>query len=121
MFLNDLFTIQSEQAEGTQTVFSIRLNGSHPIYGAHFPGSPITPGVCIVQIAVDLFSHLQGHVCRLAGAKNVKFLQVIKPDEYGEVSYSLSWELAEEGLYKVKVMVSAGEVVFAKMSLQIAG
>lgn len=120
MFLNDLFTILSETTEGAKSVFTIKLNREHPIFSGHFPGSPITPGVCIVQMAVDLFAYVQGKTCRLAGAKNIKFLQIIKPEERDEVEYQLSWEPVGNDDFKVKAVVCSGEIVFAKMSLQIA-
>ena len=44
--LNDFCTI----AGGDTDKIWLRLNPDHPIYHAHFPGNPITPGVCIVQI-----------------------------------------------------------------------
>ena len=31
--------------EGT-AVYDVLLDGEHGIYAAHFPGNPITPGVC---------------------------------------------------------------------------
>ena len=34
----------------------IRLLPDNVIYKAHFPEKPITPGVCIVQMAVELFA-----------------------------------------------------------------
>ena len=119
MFQDNLFSIVSERKADNQADFTIRLNGKHPIYTGHFPNEAITPGVCIVQMAVDLFSYTVQQEHHLVKAKNVKFLQIIRPDEHPEIHYMLTWEKAEEGLYVVKVLVDDGAVTFSKMSLQL--
>lgn len=30
--------------------FRVRLDAAHPIYAGHFPGNPVLPGVCTLQI-----------------------------------------------------------------------
>ena len=119
MFQDNLFSIVSERKADNRADFTIRLNGKHPIYTGHFPNEAITPGVCIIQMAVDLFSHTLKQIYHLVKAKNVKFLQIIRPDEHPEIHYLLTWEKAEEGLYVVKVLVDDGAVTFSKMSLQM--
>lgn len=52
---------------------TIVLNVQHPIYKAHFPDKPITPGACLVQIAEEL---LQQQIVRIT---NLKFLQIVPP------------------------------------------
>ncbi len=120
MFLNDLFTIQTERRDGNRAEFSIRLNAAHPIYSGHFPGDPITPGVCVVQIATDLFAHLMQQEFTLTKAKNIKFLNLIKPAAHPEICYKLDWEAAdEEETYKIKAVVCTEEVVFSKISFTV--
>ena len=119
MFQDNLFSIVSENKTDNQADFIIRLNGKHPIYKGHFPNEAITPGVCIIQMAVDLFSHTMQQAHHLAKAKNVKFLQIIRPNEHPEIHYRLTWEKTEDELFAVKVLVDDGAVTFSKMSLQI--
>lgn len=120
MFQDDLFQILTEEIEDNRALFAIRLNREHSIYSGHFPGDPITPGVCVVQIATDLFSHLMKKECTLITAKNVKFLNIIKPTEHDTINYELNWEKTENESYKVKVVVKAEDVVFSKMSLELS-
>lgn len=120
MFQDDLFHILKEEVDDHHAQFSIHLNREHSIYSGHFPGDPITPGVCVVQIAVDLFSHLLQKECELTNAKNIKFLNIIKPTEHDTINYELNWEKTENESYKVKVVVKAEDVVFSKMSLELS-
>lgn len=119
MFKDELFTIISEEKTDNKADFTIRLNRQHPIYSGHFPNEAITPGVCIVQMAVDLFSHLMQGKYQLLRAKNVKFLQIIRPDEHETVCYQISWEPLEDQAYAIKAVVSNGDTVFTKMSIQV--
>ena len=119
MFLNDLFSIITEDKQENQVTYTIRLNKEHAIYTGHFPESPITPGVCIVQMAVDLFSHFMGCDLHLLQAKNVKFLQLIRPEEHDTIQYQLHWEKMENNAYALKIIVSDGDTIFTKMSIQV--
>ena len=101
------------------TDFSVRLNPSHPIYSGHFPSDPITPGVCVVQIAIDLFSHLRRQEYILAQAKSIKFIQIIRPREYEQVEYRLSWEPLDDNSFTVKAVVAHNETIFSKISLTL--
>ncbi len=119
MFQDDLFSIISEDISDSKADFTVRLNRRHPIYSGHFPDDAITPGVCVVQVAVDLFSHLMRDEYRLARARNVKFLQIIRPDEHPEIQYRMAWEPSDDGTYAVKAVVDGGDRVFSKMSIQV--
>ena len=119
MFQDDLFTILSEEKTDHMADIAIRINSGHPIFSGHFPGDAITPGVCIVQMAVDLFSHLMREEYRLLRAKNVKFLRLIRPDEHETVRYHLSWEAAGDAMFSVKAVVDNDKASFTKMSIQL--
>lgn len=119
MFLNDLFHILTEEINDNNASFSIRLNCEHTIFSGHFPDNPITPGVCVVQISTDLFSHVMQQEATLVNAKNIKFLNIIKPTEHDNITYELSWEKTENDTYKVKTVVKTEEAVFSKMSTEI--
>ena len=60
--------------------FTIRFNPAHPIFTGHFPGYPIVPGACLVQIAQELLSVLVGSPARFTSIRNLKFKQPITPD-----------------------------------------
>lgn len=115
--LDSLYTIVSETANESGHEFELKLNPEHFIYQAHFPGEPITPGVCIMQIAVELFEVTLKTPIALNTVKNIKFLRIISPNEVTDVKYSLQKITKEDGLLKVQVTVSAAEEIYAKLSL----
>ena len=120
MILKDnFFTIISQNITDRKADLRIKLNVEHFIYHAHFPNNPITPGVCLIQIAVELFSSLNAVNFGIKTLKNVKFTAPINPLEFPEVDFLL--EFAEsESLWQLKVLIKEKETVFAKMSLVLS-
>ena len=106
---------------------TIRLLPESPVYRGHFPGYPITPGVCLVQIALELIGEMADQVghegkrghddgkVRLVGAKNIKFTSPVFPGEGKELRFDLSGEGDSR-----TVEILAGDTLCAKMSLTVA-
>jgi glycosyltransferase involved in cell wall biosynthesis len=60
-------------------VFEVRLNPDHAIFGGHFPGNPVLPGVCSMMIARECASRVAGVELRFEAVKECKFLATITP------------------------------------------
>lgn len=60
--------------------YTLRFNASHPVFAGHFPGHPVVPGACLVQIAEELFSLQTGRTVRWCAVRNLKFRQPLTPD-----------------------------------------
>ena len=100
---------------------TVRLLPESPVYQGHFPGYPITPGVCLVEIALELIAAMADQVgheereVRLVGAKNIKFTSPIIPTEGTELRFNLGGEGSER-----TVEILSGDTLCAKMSLTVA-
>ena len=94
---------------------TIRLLPESPVYQGHFPGYPITPGVCLVEIALELLSEQAGRPLRLTAAKNIKFTSPIIPSQGLELRFNLTGE--GDGR---TVEILSGETSCARMSLSVA-
>ena len=112
-----LYSIISKEITDDSGVFHLRLNPECIIYKAHFPKQPITPGVCITQIAVELAEIIVGHSLQMIGIKNVKFLSIMTPDTQTEVTYNISIKSSDEKETRIQAVAQSDDVVYAKMSL----
>ena len=101
----------------------VRLDPSSPVYAAHFPGYPITPGVILIEIATELLSagaaggSIDGcadGLLELSEAVNVKFVSPVIPGEETLLTYLF----APDGEQRWKVNVLCSETLCAKMTLQ---
>lgn len=50
-----------------------RLDPRHAIYGGHFPGHPVTPGVGLLAILREAIGLALGHPVRFAAIRSCKF------------------------------------------------
>ncbi len=125
-FQNKLYTVLSESGGAGGAEFSVLMNPDHVIYGAHFPEDPITPGVCILQIGLELLGRALGRPLELCRVKNVKFLSILRPDGV-PVTVSIR-KITEEddrsipeddsgGTVSAQLEFSASGAAVAKMSL----
>lgn len=78
---DNLYKIVDKKETPEGVLYDIHLIGESPIYGAHFPDMPITPGVCIVQIVEELLSDYLQRNLQISTIKSVKFLSVLKPSD----------------------------------------
>ena len=97
--------------------YSISLRGECPIYAAHFPAMPITPGVCILQMVEELLADYTHKNLRTAVVKNAKFLSMLKPTD--DVFIVKLFSIKQEG-EKIKVqstVMDSSGTTYAKVSL----
>ncbi len=115
-FFSILETTEMPDSAGG-VVYKIKLNAGHPIYQAHFPNKPITPGVCIIQMAIELLGEHVGKEMVLKEIKNVKFIFVISPEENEELNYVFNRISNEGDKWKAQLTVDHGDSMFAKISI----
>lgn len=115
---NNLYTVSNRDVDGTTARFALQLNPASFIYQAHFPGEPITPGVCIVQMAKELLEEILHLSLEISMVKNVKFLAVVSPLESTSIVYQFDKvTTSDDRTVKAQITVSAETGVKAKISL----
>ena len=122
---NNLYKIISKEEVNSIFNYTIELNPSCVIYQAHFPGEPITPGVCIVQIGKEVIENLlleQSSASRrleIIKAKNIKFLSVISPNETPILTYQVRKLVFSDDKMTVEtqIVVNSDDKSMAKISL----
>lgn len=80
MLRNELYIVKALDYDNGEITASLSLNADHPIYQGHFPGQPVTPGACLLDILKELLEDCVQHPLRLAAARQIKFVQPVLPD-----------------------------------------
>lgn len=114
---SNLYRVTTENKDNKS--FRLELIPDCMIYRAHFPEQPITPGVCIIQIASELLSDLYSLNFELSSVSNAKYLAVINPQKTPELTYTFKKIMFddEKQIVKVSVIVSNNDTIFTKLSL----
>jgi 3-hydroxyacyl-[acyl-carrier-protein] dehydratase len=94
--------------------FTLKLNPSHPVYEGHFPGNPVVPGVCQVQMVKELTSEILNTKLLIQRSDNIKFLSAIIPAIYPILKVSIDIMENEPGLWHVYSVISNEDQVFLK-------
>jgi 3-hydroxymyristoyl/3-hydroxydecanoyl-(acyl carrier protein) dehydratase len=63
----------------TSKSFDVTISKDDPTLPGHFPGSPVTPGALLLDIAITKISEF--FCVQIIGANNVKFKSPVLPDE----------------------------------------
>jgi 3-hydroxyacyl-[acyl-carrier-protein] dehydratase len=114
--LNQFYELKSHDSENNIFRANITLNQDHNIFKGHFPGNPVTPGVCMMQIVKDLTEKFTNSKLFLKSASNVKFMAIINPFETPDLNLEL--DITEkDGEVKVKNTTIFGETIALKMSV----
>lgn len=113
MLLNDFYTLATQDFSSEKLQATLVFNRSHKIFDGHFPGLPVVPGVCMMQIVREVTALAVARKLRIATGDNLKFMAVINPDEQKEVSLTVTYR-AEGSVYHVNATLYAGTVTFFK-------
>jgi 3-hydroxyacyl-[acyl-carrier-protein] dehydratase len=121
MLKDDFFSILNHTlTDNYKADFTIELNPEHAIYHSHFPNNPITPGVCIIQIAKESFSFLKQTDFIIKKIKTAKFIHPIIPTIHPIINYQMEWnKIKQDEPYYIKTIVCREDIVFSKINLFI--
>jgi 3-hydroxyacyl-[acyl-carrier-protein] dehydratase len=116
MLQHSFYTVVGEPAAtATSVAADIRLHADHAIFAGHFPGQPVVPGVCMLQIIKELLAGATQCSLRLMKASNIKFLTVLTPETHEIVSVQLKFESFEDGILVSEATISAGPDRFIRL------
>ena len=116
MLSNDFFYIKTLEQEAGKINAVLEINAGHKIFEGHFPGQPVVPGVCMMQMVKEILEQATGKLTRLASADNLKFLTVIDPRENSIIHAEINYAVGEDDQIKLSASLVNDGVVYFKMS-----
>lgn len=113
----DFYTINNLQVNDSAIIAELELNAAHRIYKGHFPGQPITPGVCMMQMIKEIVELVIKKETRLVRADDMKFLRMIIPGDHNIIQAQLKYLMEEDGT----IMVTASLLKDAAVHFKFKG
>ena len=108
---NEYFKIDNCKNEGEETLFSITLLPDYCAYEGHFPGNPVSPGVCNIQMIKECAEQLAGKRFFLGYISRCKLSAVITPQTTPQLCIRMTL-LETDGLYDIKAVVSNADTTY---------
>lgn len=97
----------------------VMLNPQHPVYGGHFPGQPVVPGVCMLQIIKECTETICQTTLLYRQITSCKFLSAINPNETPELKFSFTIRKSEDGSFQLLVEGISRKGIFIKLKAQL--
>jgi 3-hydroxyacyl-[acyl-carrier-protein] dehydratase len=120
MLQGDFFNVSDTIVTNHSVLATFNINAAHRIFEGHFPGHPLVPGVCMMQMLKELLENVIEKETRLVKADNMKFLAIINPMENPAIQAELSYTNAEAGIIIVIARLYNGRITFVKFKGQFA-
>jgi 3-hydroxyacyl-[acyl-carrier-protein] dehydratase len=83
--IEDFYDIMSRREEGGETVFHVALRPDCKVYEGHFPGSPVAPGVCNIQMIRECAEAVAGRPLLISKIGQCRMTKLITPGEFPEL------------------------------------
>tara|TARA_R100000655_G_scaffold3438_1_gene12035 strand:+ start:454 stop:822 length:369 start_codon:yes stop_codon:yes gene_type:complete len=101
MLIEGLYKVTATENTSEGILAKVHLNKDHAIFKGHFPGNPVMPGVCMIQIIKELTEEATGKNLFLTVSSNIKFMAIINPEKNPDLQLAI--DIAQEnGEVKVK-------------------
>ncbi len=115
MLIEGLYKITANEKTAEGILATVHLNKDHAIFKGHFPGNPVMPGVCMIQIIKELTEEAIGKNLFLSVSSNIKFMAIINPEKNPDLQLLI--DISEDNdEVKIKNTTSFSETVALKLS-----
>jgi 3-hydroxyacyl-[acyl-carrier-protein] dehydratase len=112
MLVNDFCKIFSLQTADGSINAGIEWNASHAIFAGHFPGNPVVPGVCMLQLVQEIMEDALQKKLLLRESGQIKFLQFINPRNHPQVQLQINYTQKVSGELQTAASIQFQESVF---------
>lgn len=118
MLLNNLYTIQSLSETDNQIQATIKLMEDHAIFSGHFPGQPVLPGVCMMEMVAEVMGVCLKSSYRISGGPLIKFLRMIDPRINPLIHLEIKYQTSSLSII-TNGRIFSGSDVFMKFQLSL--
>ncbi|MGN0188373.1 MAG: beta-hydroxyacyl-ACP dehydratase [Candidatus Cryptobacteroides sp.] len=110
MLLENYYNIDGVVSRDGGAVFTVSLNPDCGVYAGHFPGSPVCPGVCSMQMVKECAEKAAGREYRIKEIKQCRYVSLMSPQTHPQVTVDVALEPTGEGTQVLlKASVLKGE------------
>jgi 3-hydroxyacyl-[acyl-carrier-protein] dehydratase len=115
MLIGNFFSISQIQTHQGSIEAVIEINPTHQIFEGHFPGQPVVPGVCMLQMVKEILESSMKKKLILLHADHIKFLSMIDPRKTTSIRTEINFQLSEESRILLSASLFNERIVYMKM------
>jgi 3-hydroxyacyl-[acyl-carrier-protein] dehydratase len=114
MLKDTLFKILVSGHTENSITATLEIYKNSKIFSGHFPGQPVLPGACMLQIIKEVAENTLDKSLRLKRADSIKFLAVIDPGINNILQLTLSYRLTDHQTIHITAGLATGTVTCFK-------
>jgi 3-hydroxyacyl-[acyl-carrier-protein] dehydratase len=114
MLKDSLYKIKSLAHQDNAIQAILEINEHHDILNGHFPGQPVLPGACMLQIVKEVLEDTLSSSFQLKIATNLKFTQLIDPHDNNLIELKLNYKLMKDKQFQVSTNLLSEETICFK-------
>lgn len=80
--------------------YHVRLLPDCDVYRGHFPGNPVSPGVCNIEMIVECFNTMVDEYHRLVSIDRCRLTSITSPEISQELDIEMNWTYSDDGKYR---------------------
>ncbi len=96
------------------TVFRVALLPECDIYRGHFPGHPVCPGACNIELIRECATQLVGKELFISAIKRCRFTAMLMPDTGALLDVTLNVTCRQDGSCAVKATIAGSDKTFVE-------
>ncbi|MEO7210037.1 MAG: 3-hydroxyacyl-ACP dehydratase [Chitinophagaceae bacterium] len=116
MLLDSLYTIISLEHRSGLIQADLELNEDHEIFQGHFPGQPVLPGACMLQMIKEILQKEIFISLKLKKAGVIKFLEMITPKENKLLQINITYQQEDAIIFKINASIKSREKLCFKFN-----
>jgi 3-hydroxyacyl-[acyl-carrier-protein] dehydratase len=103
--MSDYYLIERETIDGLSGFFAVRLNPDCEVYKGHFPGEPVSPGVCNMQMLLECAEKVIGFPLRARKVNRCRLTTLITPLSHPELELHIELKENEPALWALNAEI----------------
>lgn len=108
------YRVLTQKRDGLHGVFHVALLHDCDVYRGHFPGRPVSPGVCNIETIKELTMSLTGKSLGIQHIKSCRFTAVASPAICPEVDVEITAIPSSEG-YAVMASIRDAKTTYLEL------
>ena len=110
---DEIFLVDELQAGDGSIHAKLSINKNSTILNGHFPGQPVVPGACMLQLVKDILERVLETTLLLKKADYLKFINMMVPGNCESITLDIFYNIFEDQIIKATGKISSrGSVCF---------
>lgn len=118
MLIKDYYTIEGTSQQESAYIFHIRLNPECNVYQGHFPGEPVSPGVCNIQMIKELAEQVAGRSLFMGNLQLCRLTTLVTPQAHPTMVATIVME-EKEGTYKLRATLGKKGETYLELKAEL--